>query len=61
MGTILSGQAAQHRFYKSCFGSKGVKGTIANCIAMAAVMQLRAKFETSKKNLENAKTKSDAV
>ena len=28
-------QAAQNRFYKSCFGSKGVKGTIANCIAMA--------------------------
>ena len=28
---------------------------------MAIMMQLRAKFETSKKNLENAKTKSDAV
>ena len=29
--------------------------------AMAIMMQLRAKFETSKKNLENAKTKSDVV
>ena len=53
-------QAAQNRFYKSCFGSKGVKGTIANCIAMAAVTQLRAKIEASKKNLEKAKTKNDA-